>query len=193
MKTIGFATMAAALALGGCASTGGGGGAVEVTRFHLGQPIAPGTVFVEPAQGAGLQARAFVPAVEAELARLGYPVSALESAGYIVAVELSSDTREGLRRRSPFSIGIGGGAGGYGSGGGGVGASVGLGGGGRRDTLVTRMSVQMKRRMGSDVVWEGRAEIETRARGDQRAVPGRLARALFRDFPGESGRTISVR
>ena len=188
---IGLAMMVGALALGGCASSRSG--PVEVTRFHLGQPVSPGTAYVETTPGAGLQASAFLPAVKSELARLGYPSSALESSGYTVSVDVSRDTRAALARRSPFSIGIGGGTGGYRSGVG-VGASIGLGGGGRREIVVTRMSVQMKRRLGGDVVWEGRAEIETRGRdagGD--AIAGRLARALFRDFPGESGRTISVR
>lgn len=190
MRTMGFVTMAAALALAGCASAGGGR-PVEVTRFHLGQPIAPGTVFVETTDGAGLEAQSFVPSVQAELARLGYPASALESSGYVVAVDVSRDTREGLRRRSPFSIGIGGGTGGYGSGVG-VGASVGLG-GKRRDVTITRMSVQMKRRMGGDVVWEGRAESESGGRDRAGAPAEKLARALFRDFPGESGRTTATR
>ena len=44
--------------------------------------------------------------------------------------------------------------------------------------------------------WEGRAEYEARAGTPDASKSGaanRLAAALFRDFPGESGRTIRVR
>ena len=45
------------------------------------------------------------------------------------------------------------------------------------------------------VVWEGRAQTEAPGNAPS-AQPGlaadKLARALFQDFPGESGRTITV-
>ena len=45
------------------------------------------------------------------------------------------------------------------------------------------------------VVWEGRAQTEAPGNAPA-AQPGlaadKLARALFQDFPGESGRTITV-
>lgn len=181
--------LAAALMTGGCA-TGGGIGPVDVTRFSLGAPIAPGTVYVEPGRPGDLSTQAYLPPVGAQLARLGYPASSMESAGYIAVVDIERDTREGFARRSPVSVGVGGSTGSYGSGVG-LGIGINLGGGSRRDT-VTRMSVKMKRRLGGDVVWEGRAQTESGARVGAAATADRLASALFRDFPGESGRTIRV-
>lgn len=184
----------AALALGGCATRLP---PVEVTRFHLGQPIPPGTVFVEPAPGGdGLEQQSYARAVESELARLGYPGSTLESAGYVVTIAVARDTRdtrEALARRSPVSIGVGGGTGGYGSG---VGLGVGLSlGGNRGATIITQLEIKMKRRVDAAVVWEGRAELAARAKAPA-SQPGlaasKLAQALFSDFPGESGRTIAV-
>jgi hypothetical protein len=61
--------------------------------------------------------------------------------------------------------------------------------------LVTELRVRIQRRSDATVAWEGRAETETRAgsAADRAALVDRLAAALFRDFPGESGRTIRVR
>jgi hypothetical protein len=58
------------------------------------------------------------------------------------------------------------------------------------------LEVSIRRRSDTSVFWEGRAQTEARA-GSPEAYSAtaveRLAEALFRDFPGESGRTISVR
>src|SRR5688572_15735292 len=61
--------------------------------------------------------------------------------------------------------------------------------------LVTELRVRIQRRSDATVAWEGRAEMETRAgsAADRAALVDRLAAALFRDFPGEPGRTIRVR
>ena len=61
--------------------------------------------------------------------------------------------------------------------------------------LVSELRVRIQRRSDATVAWEGRAETETRAgsAADRGALVDRLAVALFRDFPGESGRTIRVR
>jgi hypothetical protein len=52
------------------------------------------------------------------------------------------------------------------------------------------LSVRIKRRSDGTVFWEGRAMDPS---GQANAVAATLASALFRDFPGESGRTIRVR
>jgi hypothetical protein len=110
-------------------------------------------------------------------------------------VDVQQGSRAALAQRSPVSIGIGGSTGGWRSGIGG-GVSFGLGGGGSREIVGTRLEVSLRRRSDQSVFWEGRAETEARAgmpqAHSQQAVE-RLAEALFRDFPGESGRTISVR
>jgi hypothetical protein len=60
----------------------------------------------------------------------------------------------------------------------------------------TLLEVGIRRRSDATMFWEGRAVAEART-GSAEAASGaaadRLAVALFRDFPGESGRTIRVR
>jgi len=183
-----------ALALAGCASSIP---PVEVTRFHLGTPIAIGTVAIETPIMDSLEQQTYATAVSTEMARLGYPTAAMSSAAYIANVNIRRDTREALAARngSGVSVGIGGGTGGYR--GGGVGLGLGFTfGGKKRDTVITELSVQIKRRIGGDVVWEGRAQTEAKENAPA-AQPGlaaqKLASALFQDFPGVSGRTIQVK
>lgn len=172
---------------------------VEVTRFHLDRAIERGSIVVEAAPGGdpkSLEFGTYAAAVTRELQRIGYtPSEQLSTSLYVASVSISRDTRTGMARRSPVTIGIGGGSGGYGGGVGG-GISFGLGKGGSGDVIVTQLSVQLKRRADQGIVWEGRAQAETRESAAA-AQPGiaadRLAIALFGDFPGESGRTISVK
>jgi len=60
----------------------------------------------------------------------------------------------------------------------------------------TLLEVAIRRRSDGTVFWEGRAVAEAPT-GSAEAAPAaaveRLATALFRDFPGESGRTIRIR
>ena len=55
---------------------------------------------------------------------------------------------------------------------------------------------QLRRRSDDSVVWEGRAQTESVGQAPE-TQPGytarRLASALFRGFPGESGITITVK
>jgi hypothetical protein len=53
------------------------------------------------------------------------------------------------------------------------------------------LSVRIKRRSDGTLFWEGRAMDPGGTAGADAGA--RLASALFRDFPGESGRTIRVR
>ena len=166
----------------------------EVTRFHLGQVNERGTVAVEPTPNVppNMEFGIYARAVEQELGRLGFaPVDGVGQSLYVAVVDVSSGTRERAGGGSPVSIGIGGGTGGFGSGVGG-GVSFGLGGGRGGLVVGTQLSVQMKRRSDQTIVWEGRARGEASER-DSAGLAQRLAIALFRDFPGESGRTISVR
>ena len=181
--------LSTALVLGGCAASIP---PVQVTRFHLGSdivraPVAP--VIVETS----LERAAYDAAVARELARLGFAAGAAD-ARYTFSTEITRDTRAAAPKRSPVSIGIGGGTGGYG-GGVGAGVSFGIGGNKSNELVLTRLAVQLRERGGAGVVWEGRAETEA-PMGAPAAQPGlaadKLAAALFKDFPGESGRTISV-
>lgn len=186
----------AALALLGlaaaCTTTPRG---TEVTRFHLNEPIAPQAINIEPANEAdanSLEFQTYSDIVNAELARIGFNRTPLEEAEMIAVVDVVRDTRMQAARRSPVSIGIGGGS--YGGGGGvGVGVSTGVGGSRGGEVTVTMLDVKLKRRSEGTVVWEGRAIRPDQPEDtDRRAVVARLAGVLFQDFPGESGRTITV-
>lgn len=196
-----------ALGLAGCATTTGG--PVQVTRFHLGAPLVTGTLAVEPMAGgspASLEFKTYAAAVQTELITYGYPAPAAGDAGQFLAVVGFTRTTEedGPAQRSGVSIGLGGG--GFTGGGGRHGGGVGLGLGGgvsfpigkakQHYTILTELSVQIKRRSDGTVVWEGRARTaapETAAAAQADMAAHKLASALFRGFPGESGRTITVR
>ena len=143
--------------------------------------------------GNSLERSAYDAAVARELARLGFAAGGAE-ARYTFSTEVTRDARAAAPKRSPVSIGIGGGTGGYG-GGVGAGVSFGLGGNKSSEIVLTRLSVQLRERSGKGVVWEGRAKTEAPSNAPA-SQPGlaadKLAAALFRDFPGQSGRTISV-
>jgi len=194
------------LALAGCSTTAGG--PVQVTRFHLGAPMVTGTLAVEPAPGgspASLEFKTYAAAVQTELMRYGYGAATGNDAGQFLAVVGFTRTTEedAAAPRSGVSLGLGGG--GF-SGGGrrGGGGGIGLGGGisfpiGKAKhhyMILTELSVQIKRRSDGSVIWEGRARTaapETAAASQADAAAHKLASALFRDYPGVSGRTITVR
>ena len=158
--------------LAGCETTGprgGGDQGVSVTRFHLGQQIARAEISVEPVNPAEAGSPQFAPAaaaVERELTRLGWTVARGNARSEQVAVvRITQGSREESRGRGGSSV-------------------------------VTELGVRIQRRSDATVAWEGRAQLEARAGSalaDRAAALDRLAEALFRDFPGESGRTIRVR
>ena len=168
---------------------------VEVTRFHLGQGIAPASVVVMPLageDGSTIEFRTYAIAVSRELSRLGFAEG--QNAPLVAEIGFNRATRERLPQRSPVSIGIGGGS--FGRGGGiGIGTSFGVGKSRSRDVVITRLDVRMKRKNDGQTVWEGRAETEAPENAPA-AQPGlaaeKLARALFASFPGESGKTVSI-
>lgn len=188
-----------AAALAGCATTAPLP-PTEVIRYHLGQPIARGTIAVEPLSGgapASLEFKTYAAAVQGELLKVGYSVPAQGmTPDFVATVGFTRTSQEGPPRRSPISIGIGGGGFSGGRGGGGVGLGGGVGfpiGGGRgTQLLVAELAVTIKRRVDQSPVWEGRAQGVSDIKGaDQQA--GKLAQALFTGFPGQSGRTITVK
>ena len=69
-------------------------------------------------------------------------------------------------------------------------------GGKTRDVYATELWVQLRRRSDGTTVWEGRADRGSLVGGRDGEPPmetaGKLAAALFRGFPGESGVTISA-
>jgi hypothetical protein len=196
---------AAALALGGCATAVP---PVEVTRFHSNAVAgwAPGTrytVDTAPLGDAAAMPGAAVPslewssyrgAVERQLQLQGL-VAAPDGARAPLKVRIGFDraTHESAGKRSPVSVGVGGSTGSYGSGVG-LGVGINLGGGSRR-MVDLQLSVRIDDAATGQALWEGRAltAVPVKAPASQPSLAAaKLAEALFKDFPGESGRTISV-
>jgi hypothetical protein len=201
MRVALITTLSAALFLSGCVVPTG---PVEVTRFNradegilYGKGSFAVAVVGDAAAGATpLSSSPYTASVAREMQRLGYIENATNSD---VTAEISiATTNAGTARgRSPVSVGVGGSTGGYRSG---VGLGVGL------DItsllnkpkarLLTELSVRIKRRSDNLVIWEGRAQQEANV-GSPAAQPGiaasKLAEALFKEFPGKSGETITVR
>ncbi len=160
---------------------------VQVTRFATPEAIVPGPAAPMKA-AASLEQSTYDAAVARELARIGFEGTG--TTRYDYTAEVTRDVRRDPVRRSPVTIGIGGGTGGWG-GGFGIGGSFGVGSQRGRDTTFTRLFVQLRDRATGKTVWEGRAETESSGSNGERIE--RLAEALFRDFPGQTGRTISVK
>ena len=190
------ALLGSALALAGCAAQAP---ETRVTRFHLGQPIARGEIAVEPRDpttAKDLEYQTYASAVASELGRQGFTLAPGVAKSELVAVvDASRGTRAMYQERSPFSVGIGGGSFGGNVGVGG-GVSFPIGKGKTREIIGTELAVQIKRRSDGTVIWEGRAMSEARSGtpyAEPAAAAAKLATALFQGFPGESGRTITVR
>lgn len=192
---------AAALALAGCATQR----TAEVTRFHLGQPIPADTIALVPVYGSeafNLEYRTYADALARELATVGFrPVGTGDRPAYEAVLKVEQTTQPSARPRSQsrvsFGFGLGGGGGYRGGVGGGVGIGTSVPVGRARENLVrvNFLSLQIKRKSDSTIVWEGRAtervEESDRGSGLADAVPS-LAHALLAGFPGAAGQTIRV-
>lgn len=182
-----------AMGVAGCATTP----RADVLRFHQSAPIAAGGVFIRPADptlGGSLEFRAQANAVAEQLQAHGFtPTSSPQTAVYTATVRIDVAERMAAARQSGLSIGIGGGF---------SNRNVGLGTGisvpvGEKSTArtnaTTTLSVVLASNPGNQSVWEGRASLDTETRGlHGSALAPILARTLFADFPGESGKTLSV-
>jgi len=173
---------------------------VDVTRFHLSQPIPLDTVSVVSATALPptLEAEQRLKAVADELERLGFkPVPDTGSSTYIATLRAEQTSHAGAPQGgSPISIGIGGGS--FGRGGGvSGGINFPLGGGDSSGSTVigNLVMLELKRRADNAIVWEGRALQEVSAKAPSAtlntAVP-QLVRALFDGFPGPSGEMVQV-
>lgn len=191
-----FMIVGTAIALAGCAAQTP---EMRVTRFHLGQPIAPARISVEPRDptlAKDLEFQSYAQIVQDELSKKGFtPAADLPKSELVAVVNVNRSWLPIGAPRAPLTIGIGGAS---------FGGGVGVGGGvnfpiGRPKQnmqVATLLTVQLKRRAEGTVIWEGRAQAEARdgtpyAAGE--AAVARLADALFRDFPGPSGQTITVK
>jgi len=184
-----FHLLLLAATLAGCASGGekrAAGGWVEVARFHLGEPVARAQIAVEPfdrADANRAEFPAYAAAVGRQLSRLGWTVVPSTTASEQIAlIDLEQGSREAIAALSAARIGRG--------------VSGTAPSGTSANVTATLLEVAIRRRSDGTVFWEGRAvdEAPTGSAGAARtAAVERLAGALFRDFPGESGRTIRVR
>jgi predicted small secreted protein len=178
-------TLLLAASLAACSTTRGGGraeGGAEVTATHLGQTIARGQIAVEAFDAADANApefQSYASAVAQQLSRLGWTV--VDGGGRSEQVALI-DVQQGSRAALTGRIGVPGGT-----------ATAGASATGTNATL---LEVRIRRRSDGTVIWEGRAVGEApsnSAAGQQGTAVPALAAALFRDFPGVSGRTVRVR
>lgn len=195
MRSVTLITLSAALLIGGCVVPTG---PVEVTRFNRaaeGASYGSGSYVVKLAVGSAgsnnLAASPYLAAVAREMRRIGY--SEGTNGGDVVA-EIDFGTSEQMAaKRSPVSVGVGGSTGSYGSGFG-LGLGINLG-SGNKASVESILSVRIVRQSDNVVIWEGRA-AQLASKGSPAAQPGiaasKLAQALFKDFPGQSGETISV-
>lgn len=188
----------AGIALAGCATTASLP-PTQVVRYHLNQPIARGTIAVQPLDTGtpSIEFKTYAAAVEGELLKLGYTLPAAGARpDYVATFNFTRTTQEGPPRQPPVSIGLGGGgySGGYRGGGVGLGGGISFPIGKRRPTevLAARLSVTIKNGRDQSPVWEGQAQGISDIRSADEQAP-RLAHALFVGFPGESGRTIEVK
>lgn len=195
-----LAAAATALALSACA-TSPYTGPVEVTRFVADQPagLGQGTIALTyPDEVNNEAARtAFAASVSAELTRLGYTVVGNAAGAAQTAALRTSRTpitsSVDDRRGGPVSVGVGGQTGGFGSGVG-MGVGINLGGGREGPAAVTLLEVRIARADGT-ALWEGRSQIATGVKSPYSQVStsaGALAAALFRNFPGGNGETMTI-
>jgi hypothetical protein len=201
-----FRFLLPALAAAGLAAAGLAGcvapvGPVEVTRFHVPDaPLGRGPIAVVAAPGSAispadtsLELRAYQSAVARELVRIGY-AEAPAGAAQVAEVRLMRRTWQPERNRGPVSVGVGAGGGSYGSGAG-VGIGIDLSGRPAAQTE-SELAVTIKDRVGGRTLWEGRAQFIVRADSPLAQTDlgaAKLAAALFRGFPGNSGETILVK
>jgi hypothetical protein len=195
-----FATTAlASVMLSGCMAVTP---PVDVTRFHNAQsaPIMPGSVVIEAnvtdqGHSKSIEYATYGAALLRELQRVGFSEARDGNANseYVARYTIERAQIDAGGSRSPISVGVGGSTGSYGSG---VGLGIGINLGGQpKPKIVTELSVRITKRQESMVVWEGRASVEAKE-GSPASQPGlaaaKLAEALFKDFPGQSGTTIRV-
>ena len=192
MKVASTLLIASMLSLGACTVPTG---PVDVTVFNR---VAEGQVYrsgsfsvIAVPEVQGLALSPYLAAVSREMGRIGYSEKS-GSSDVVTEVRVMASQIVG-DRRSPVSVGVGGSTGSYGSG---VGLGVGINlGGGSQARIETALSVRILRRLDNLVIWEGRA-VQTAGKKSPAAQPGiaasKLAGALFKDFPGQSGTTITV-
>lgn len=190
--------MAAAIltALSGCAAPAYVS-PVEVTRFVGASDagLAQGTIMIVPAPGLNpdtLEYDFYRAAVQLELEQLGYRV-VTQGAAQMAQLGFAERTGKAGENGGPVSVGVGGSTGSFGSG---LGVGIGLDLTPRpADQINTFLTVAISASEGGVNLWEGRAAMTATINSDfapSDARAGKLADALFADFPGNSGETVIV-
>lgn len=189
------ALMLAGPMLSGCATMAT---QVEVARFHLNQPITRGDIRVTPADPSfneSLETRQYAAVIGQEINIAGFRATDAANAAQLLLFTVTRHVRAAGAPRAPVTIGIGGGtgSGGFGVG---VGTSFPIGTPKARELVTYELNLRIRRLQDNVILWEGRATTEavmTTAAADPRTAIARMTRALFADFPGESGKTIRVK
>ena len=189
--------LAAALALSACVAPIG---PVEVTRFHAADisPLGKGTIAIEPApghDGSALEWKSYQAAVERQLALLGYAATPAGGvSGQVAQLRLSRESYRPERSGGPVSLGVGGSTGTYGSG---LGVGIGINLTPRpAEEVRTELGVIIRDRASGLALWEGRANFTVASSSPLAATSlgaAKMAEALFKGFPGQSGETIEVK
>ncbi len=191
-----FAIVAGLAALGGCVAPVG---PVEVTRFHVADigALGRGAIAVEPApgtDGASLEWQSYQAAVRRQLVLAGYAEAPAGGGGQVAQLRLARTTIRPERTSAPVRVGMGGTTGSFGTG---VGLGVGINLTPRAaEQTETTLAVTIRDRKSDAVLWEGRASFTVRASSplaDTALGAPKMAEALFRGFPGQSGETILVK
>ena len=196
MNKLPLAAAALALVLSGCVAPIG---PVEVTRFHVPDTarLGRGAVAVEPAPGMvadSLEWRTYAAAVGRQLTLAGYREQMAGAGDQVAYVRLRRQTYQPQRNRGPVSVGVGGSTGSYGSG---LGLGIGIDLSGPPPEVVeTELAVTIKDRASGQALWDGRSSFVVTAKsplaGSQLGA-AKMAEALFKGFPGNSGETIQVK
>ena len=164
---------------------------VEVTRFH-GLAAGGGQTFrVVPAEGVAddLEFKSYAGIVANRLEAAGFKLVFTGEPDLVAAVQYGATPDPAYRSGGGFSIGLG--AGSFGRNvGGGVGASVPVT-GGNAEYYLQSLTLALKLASTGVSVFEGRALAHDKNPNAVLAVT-KLAEALFTDFPGRSGETITV-
>lgn len=197
MKPLAVPLMLCALALAGCVAPTG---PVEVTRFHAQDlsALGKGTITIEPAPGrdaGSLEWQTYQVAVERQLKLLGYSVvPAGANSGQVAQLRLARESFRSERNGGPVSVGVGGSTGTYGSG---LGVGIGINLSPRpAEQVRTDLGVIIRQRASGLALWEGRASFAVRSSSplaNTALGAAKMAEALFKGFPGQSGETIAVK
>lgn len=178
--------------LGGCA--GASSLSTYVTRFHQLPPRGGTVAIVAPdaRKSGGAEFNGFAAMAASHLAQAGFPPPTGAAPDYIAQLDYYQQPVAGGDSDGPrMSIGIGGtNVGRHSAVGVGVGTSFELG-GDREQNAIRTVRLVIERRDSGARVFEGRAQSMGPAGNFAGAVPYMID-AIFSNFPGESGKTITV-